>query len=131
MKRSRTIQLKAIFLLAVFTLNTLVGFACAVGLDMGFNSKHHHHKEGTVVHHHEDAEQKTNCCNDEAILFSQLDKLLAQAVNAGIEAPVALVYFLYQPDLISFIEKKAPIPTTKPYVPTARGIRVSIQSFQI
>lgn len=130
MKRSKTIQLKAVFLLAVFILNTMVGFACAVGLDMGFNSKHHHHKEGTTLHHHQDSE---NCCNDEAIQFSQLDKLLAQAVNTGIEAPVMLVPdFLYHPDLSSFTgEKKFPSSPKKPYVSTARGIRVSIQSFQI
>jgi hypothetical protein len=127
MKLSRTIQLKAVFLLAVFTLNTMVGFACAVGLDMGFNSKHHHHKDDTITHHHQNNE---NCCNDEAIQFSQLDKLLAQAVNIGIETPVILVQdFLYHPELSYFTEEEQ--LSKKPYVSTSRGIRVSIQSFQI
>lgn len=129
MKTSRTIQLKAVFLLAVFTLNTMLGFACAVGLDMGFNSKHHHHKEGTTLHHHQDNE---NCCNDEAIQFSQLDKLLAQAVNTGIETPVVLIHFLYQPAISLLTQPGEPLNSSKkPYVSTARGIRVSIQSFQI
>jgi len=129
MKSNKVIQLKAVFLLAVFILNTMVGFACAVGMDMGFNSKHHHHKEGTTLHHHQDNE---NCCNDEAIQFSQLDKLLTQAVNTGVEAPVALLHFTYQPDLLSFSKEKQPINSPKkPYVSSARGIRVSIQSFQI
>jgi hypothetical protein len=130
MKLSRTIQLKAVFLLAVFTLNTMVGFACAVGLDMGFNSKHHHHKDDTITHHHQNNE---NCCNDEAIQFSQLDKLLAQAVNIGIETPVILVQnFLYHSDLSFLIKEEIPVsPSKKPYVSTSRGIRVSIQSFQI
>ncbi|WP_343304132.1 hypothetical protein AAHN97_21405 [Chitinophaga niabensis] len=129
MKTSRTIQLKAVFLLAVFTLNTMLGFACAVGLDMGFNSKHHHHKEGTTLHHHQENE---NCCNDEAIQFSQLDKLLAQAVNTGIETPVVLIHFLYQPAISLLTQPGEPLnPSKKPYVSTALGIRVSIQSFQI
>lgn len=40
----------------LFALNTVVGFACAVGVDMGFNTKHHHHDEATeaVVHIHAD-----------------------------------------------------------------------------
>ncbi|SIO50913.1 hypothetical protein [Chitinophaga niabensis] len=129
MKLSRTIQLKAVFLLAVFTLNTMVGFACAVGLDLGFNSKHHHHEEGTTLHHHQDNE---NCCNDEAVQFSQLDKLLAQVVNTGIETPVVLIHFLYQPEISLLTQPRTHIsPSKKPYVSTARGIRVSIQSFQI
>ncbi len=40
MKRNTSIQLKAAFLLLIFALNTIVGFACAVGLDMGFNTPH-------------------------------------------------------------------------------------------
>ncbi|WP_216823539.1 hypothetical protein, partial [Niastella vici] len=95
MKTNRTIQLKAIFLLVVFSLNTLVGFACAVGLNMGFNAKHHHdddpvslatatshHHEGSTTHHHhkELAKSKAtgddNCCTENVIQFSQLDKLL-------------------------------------------------------
>ncbi len=53
LKRNTTIKLKAAFLLMVFALNTIVGFACAVGVNMGFNSKHHHDKEEAtegVVH---------------------------------------------------------------------------------
>ena len=47
-------KIKALFLLSVFSLNTVVGFACSVGLDMGFNSKHHDEQESTepVVHIH-------------------------------------------------------------------------------
>jgi len=48
----------ASFFLAVFSLNTVVGFACSVGVDMGFNSKHHH-EEATeaVVHVHADGKK--------------------------------------------------------------------------
>ena len=55
MKRNISIQLKAAFLLLVFAFNTVVGFACAVGINMGFNAPHHHDEEEaieTTVHHH-------------------------------------------------------------------------------
>ena len=43
----------------VFALNTVVGFACSVGVDMGFNSKHHEENEATeaVVHIHKDGKK--------------------------------------------------------------------------
>ncbi|MGV3685086.1 MAG: HYC_CC_PP family protein [Daejeonella sp.] len=41
MKKSLSIKLKAVFLLVVFSLSTLVSFACAAGLDMGYNKNHH------------------------------------------------------------------------------------------
>lgn len=68
MKRNISIQLKASFLLIVFALNTIVGFACAMGADMGFNSAHHHDdKEKKVSIHihangkkHEHHNKKSN-----------------------------------------------------------------------
>jgi hypothetical protein len=52
-------KLKATFLLVVFALNTVVGFACSVGVNMGFNTKHHDDDEATeaVVHIHKDGKQ--------------------------------------------------------------------------
>lgn len=62
MSQKLSIQLKAGFILLVFSLNTVVGFACAVGLDMGFNTSHHdgnavevkeiHVHEDGAIHHH-------------------------------------------------------------------------------
>ena len=59
LKRTTSIQLKAAFLLVVFALNTIVGFACSVGMNMGFNSKHHHEEEAneTAVHLHRDGKK--------------------------------------------------------------------------
>jgi len=56
LKRATSIQLKAALLLVVCALNTVVGFACSVGVDMGFNSEHHHEDKATeaVVHVHKD-----------------------------------------------------------------------------
>lgn len=43
----------------VFSLNTIVGFACSLGLDMGYNSKHHEEDAETeaVVHIHKDGKK--------------------------------------------------------------------------
>lgn len=55
MKKNLSIYLKAAFLLLVFSLNTVIGFACAIGIDMGFNSTHYHEEEATeIVHVHAD-----------------------------------------------------------------------------
>jgi len=58
MKRNRSIQLKAASLLAVFGLNTIIGFACSLGLDMSFNTPHHK-EEATkpTVHIHADGKK--------------------------------------------------------------------------
>ena len=58
MKQNISIQLKAAFLLTVFGLNTLIGFACAIGLDMGFNTSHHTDEiMETPVHIHGDGKK--------------------------------------------------------------------------
>ncbi len=63
-----SIQIRAAFLLMVFALNTVVGFACSVGVDMGFNSKHHHDDEATeaVVHIHKDGKKHIHSENKES-----------------------------------------------------------------
>lgn len=74
LKRNLSIQFKAAFLLVVFALNTVIGFACSVGVDMGFNSKHHNKEEATeaVVHVHKDGkkhvhqEKKENHSHDKS-----------------------------------------------------------------
>lgn len=52
-------KIRALFLLSIFFLNTVVGFACSLGVDMGFNSKHHHGEETSeaVVHIHADGKK--------------------------------------------------------------------------
>ena len=148
-----SIQVKAAFLSLVFSLNTIIGFACVAGLDMGFNSKHHHHHDdeevssAKVTHHHESLKHHhdeelnknnrstddDNCCNKNVIKFSLSDKLLTHVIGTGIEAPVTVVFihsfYLFSP---------APsAKTTKQIRIFRRGflnspdIRVSIQSFQI
>lgn len=56
MKSPRAIQYKALFLLVTFSMNTVIGFACSMGVDMGFNA-HHHNSHGAGKHHeHSDAD---------------------------------------------------------------------------
>ena len=57
MKSKLSIQLKAAFLLVVFGLNTIVGLACAVGIDMKFNTGHHH-DEATEADSHTDTKNR-------------------------------------------------------------------------
>ena len=56
MKRIKSNKLKAAILLSAFSLNIVIGFACSIGLDMGYNSKHHddHESSEAVVHIHAD-----------------------------------------------------------------------------
>lgn len=151
MKKSLSIQLKAAFLLLVFSLNTIIGFACSIGIDMGFNSTHHCKEETAVKkgayhhdaasHHNDEAENhhkskggKDNCCNDKVTKFSQLDKTVPQSSNAAIN-PVfftAFVSSFYTIDLLAALKDK---PGIKQFVrsspPIIPDIRIAIQSFQI
>jgi hypothetical protein len=59
MRGKRKYKIIAAFLLTVFSLNTVLGFACSVGLDMGYNSKHHHDEPASeaAVHIHKDGKK--------------------------------------------------------------------------
>ena len=52
-------KIRASFLLLIFSLNIVAGFACSLGIDMGFNSKHHHDQEiyEAIVHIHVDGKK--------------------------------------------------------------------------
>jgi hypothetical protein len=95
MTRNISIKLKAALLLIVFSMNTVIGFACAMGVDIGFNAHHHdeeevpqttiqvhadinkeHNHYEAAKHHHDSKEdsEKGGCCNDGVIKFQSLDK---------------------------------------------------------
>lgn len=144
MKRKRSIRFKAAFLLTVFSLNIVVGFACSVGFDMGFNSHHHHDEETATTsvteHHHEKAghkhshkNSKDNCCNDKVLKISQTEKAIPQ--TAKLLSPVFFTSFVatyYNINLLYPVEATL----TKKYSelgnePPGSEIRILIQSFQI
>ena len=154
MKGNISIQLKAALLLVVFGLNTVVGFACAIGVDMGFNPTHHHDEEATEVHvhangekhehhnksvnhHHEEnnneQKEKGGCCNDKVIKVYQTDKAVPQSNT--IISPVFFTAFvaayyhidISYPSQISGYTKYF----VRSYHPPIPDIRIAIQSFQI
>lgn len=59
MKRNKSIQIKAALLLVVFSLNTIIGFACSIGLKKILSSSDHHDAKKTkaVVHVHADGKK--------------------------------------------------------------------------
>jgi hypothetical protein len=156
MKKNISIQLKAAALLIVFSLNTILGFACAIGIDMGYNSKHHHHDETKKTetmhedvggeqhqhqHQHENKHQhdlkksteKNDCCNDNAISFQKIDKALDSSLNTLVKLPafVLLVNDFQTAD----IYKYAALQTHQYFVPLFHppppDILVLIGRFQI
>jgi len=141
MQTNTSIKLKAAFLLLVFSLNTIVGFACAMGVNMGFNKhphdespahvhadgKHHHHKE---KHHHHPG--KDNCCNDAVVKFQQVDKnRVPGAPMPGAVMMAALVSRVFSIDLSATSQIAHTTRVIQFYHPPPPDIRVFIQSFQI
>jgi hypothetical protein len=129
MKEQRKNIIRALFLLVVFSINTIVGFACSIGIDMGYNAKHHQHgssnspskthshKSGhkhshgaahnhSDQHNHSDANATTNntkddCCANDVTKFIQLDKSVVKT-NLNLQVPtflVALTSLFIQPSL--------------------------------
>ena len=153
MKNNLSIQLKAAFLLAVFSLNIVVGFACSVGIDMGFN-KHHHDSEmmaensvhqhsmqpNNSSHHYDELDNRTsksdddNCCKDKVTKIAAADKALPQSNNAVVN-PVFFTSFIstfYQVDILSLnIEGNSNKFFVRSSPPTIPDIRIAIQSFLI
>lgn len=143
MKSIKTIQLKAAFLLVVFSLNMLVGFACSVGMDMGFNTHHHdegvsskdmshHHDE--IVNHNDSKDLPDNCCKDKVTKITQADKLVPQSYKSDFNL-VFLTSFIstfYHAGVLPLYPESTP---AKHFVrstpPTIQDIRIAIQSFLI
>lgn len=148
MSRLIPIQLKAAFLLIIFSLNMMVGFACAVGINMGFNNTHHpdsgkiHVHASGKKHHHESNEQKhshkrnngkDNCCTDKVLKISQTDKAVpqvSQLVNPVFFTAYISTYYLadiFYPSQVNTFKKHF----VRGHHPPIPDIRIAIQSFQI
>ena len=148
-KRKKSIKLIAAFLIVVFAMNTLIGFACALGVNMGFNSQHHEEEETEVSvhihangkkHHHEEAkhkhtdnDKKDDCCNDSILKLSQTDKavpqsakLLSPVFNTAFQ-PVYYTINIFYPSQVSTSNKSY----VRGHHPPIYDIRIAIQSFQI
>lgn len=143
MKKNLSIKLKSAFFLLVFSLNIFTGFACAVGIDMGFNSSHHHEENEMVAHHgshHDEMDHqkssgdKDGCCNDKVTTIAQADKSLPPSSNVTVN-PLLFTAFIssyYNIDVAGFSNTKADIKYfVRSSPPTIPDIRIEIQSFQI
>jgi hypothetical protein len=157
MTRNISIKLKAVFLLMVFSLNTVVGFACVLGVDMGFNSRHHHDEATEAIVHvhadgkkhprqreagghqhkhkgdnHKSKDDNDDCCNDNVTTFSQLDKAVPQPSAVNPIFFTAIISSFYNIDILvaSQVAK-----STKYFVrghhPPIANILIAIQRFQI
>ena len=151
MKNKNFIRFTALILFLVFSLNTVLGFACAMG--MGLTTSHHddaatevsdhvdadgkkhqHHKEANRQHHDKkNTSKKDDCCNDKVIKFQSLDKNLNQNTKTGIEAPVfvAIISTFLAIDGFKIVKTHPPKYKDRFFYPPTPDIRIAIQSFQI
>ena len=160
MKLITFIQLKAAFLSIVFSLNTVIGFACSMGMDFGLNVAHqkdksfpkipeHVHADGKRHEHHNNTskhlgeasghdhtskEGKDNCCADKVVKFAQVDKSLSPSFDfqSNIIFITTFVSSFYN---INILAASQVTKSTKYFVrshhPPIPDIRIAIQSFQI
>ena len=121
----------------------IIGFACAIGIDMWFNTSHHEENEITAhegSHHHDEAGTnhktkgcKDNCCNDHFVKFAQVDKSFPQCfAGLNIIFFTTLISSFYNIDVLHTSASSANI---KYFVlghhPPIPDIRLAIRSLQI
>lgn len=121
MKQQLKNKIQALILIIVFSLNTVAGFACSIGIDLGYNSKHHEkgsshskvkthshetgHKHSSEVspklnHQHKsdcksmtENNSKDDCCANEVTKFMQLDKSVVNSY-LNLKAPTFFESFV-------------------------------------
>ena len=149
MKHNTSIQLKAGFLLIIFALNTIVGFACAMGLKSpdvkvkkeikvhvhADGKKHHHESSSTPKDHHQKEEKKSKkngCCNTEVLKFQNLDKSINQNTKVfAIPFFTAIASIYLDIEIIQFTEKHSAKFYTRYFHPPPPNILIENQRFQI
>ena len=145
-------RIKAFLLLVVFSMNSLAGFACSIGVDMGYNINHHHkhtksHTHKTYTLHHNYTHKHVNtvtlinnvtkddCCSNTVTKFNLLDKSVTDNSFQWQVPHFSIVYLS-----AFFIKIGNPgIPKVKSWFQFVRrscslddtDIRIAIQSFQI
>ena len=151
MTRNISIQIKATLLLIVFSLNTIIGFACAVGIDMGFNTKHHdngvatetpvhvhadgnkhdHHEANKHTHDEKKSSEKDDCCNDKVVKFQNAEKNITLKAVIASPAFVAIVNTFFGVDLFTVINAFPQKNIIRFFYPPPPNILVAIQKFQV
>jgi hypothetical protein len=140
----------------VFSLNTVAGFACSIGVDMGYNKSHHEHGESATAQKtatqsdghqhkhtstpsdgkkdHNNTKDDHDCCTNGVADFIKLDKSVTS--SGELRPPVFIVAFVSQ-FLLS--PKEPSLFDTSLYGSLRRSrcstddtdLRIVIQSFQI
>jgi hypothetical protein len=146
------------FIASAFSLNTVVGFTCSIGLDLGFNADHHNkeapepvvhihedgkrhtHYEGKETSHHQEPaenhqqskEEEDNCCNQHVLKIEQLDKAIPGSFT--IIHPVFLNTFFavfYNTELPGADIVKNIKQFVRCYHPPISDIYIAVQTFRI
>ena len=140
-------------------MNTVLGFACSLGLEMGYNKshhteeatevsvhvhadgkKHHHdneqkksHHTGPVANHHDkkDASKKDDCCTDEVFQFQQLDKNISAKTRIDMPVFVAIITSFLNVNIFTTVQSSSQKYIANYFHPPPPNIRIAIQSFQI
>lgn len=123
-------NIKALFLLCIFLLNTAVGLHCAL------RSCSDDCKDEVVeLHQHPvtSVEKDKPCCQGAVNSFASLAKLVPQTVKVDIQLPVALIAFFHPQVLTNLPDVQVKIQNfvVKRRRPPTSDTRIRIQSFQI
>jgi hypothetical protein len=152
MLRQQKNRIKALLLLVVFSINSLAGFACSIGVNMGYNIDHHHkhakshiHKNHTLLHNHTHKHVNTgvvfngitkdDCCSNTVTKFNLLDK---SVTDNSFQRQVPFISIVYLSAFFIKIDNPG-IHNVKSWFQFVRrscslddtDIRIAIQSFQI
>jgi len=140
MKKNLTIQLKALILLGVFSINMVAGFACVTCIGTWLISHRpwkttvsicQHVNESTLRRRSKGC--KDNCCNEHVVRISQSDKVIPQSFG-GLHLIIysTLVSSYFNSDILhtskALAQSKYFVRSHHPPIP---DIRIVIQRFQI
>lgn len=143
----------------VFALNIVLGLACSLGFNMGYNNNHHKdevaqtpvhvhadgkkhlhnkapdksHHTGSVANHHdkEEGAKKDDCCSDEVVQFQKSDKCLHAKIGVSMPVLVAAISVFWGIQIFETVPLPSLKYTARYFHPPPPDIRTAIQSFQI
>ncbi len=132
-------------------MNTVIGFACAVGIDMGFNTKlhnqeetetpihvhadgnkHDHHNEGHKHNHDKKkSNEKDDCCNDKVVKFQNTEKNITAKIAIDATSFIAIASTFFGIDLFTVTDAFPQKDIKRFFYPPPSDILISIQKFQV
>ena len=157
MKKSYAIQIKAAFLLFIFSFSMFLGFACSIGIDTDVMARHHVEPESKISHSHshqhnsnagkdhhgtqkshnhktshKEKEDKKGCCNDEVQKIQQLDKNINSSVKSiAFQNNSVLIPIFFEPYTVKLLKANPTKNRDRFFYPPPPNILVEFQRFQI